>query len=81
MPGLIRKAVEQHGLNLSRSAMVGDSVKDIECGQNAGCARSVLVRTGNGVAAEATLCRSGHLPDHVAPDLLAAVKWITRQVF
>lgn len=36
-PGMILKAAEQHGLDLSRSWMIGDQESDVEAGRNAGC--------------------------------------------
>ena len=46
-PGMLRAAARDHGLDLSRSWMVGDSLSDMLAGKNAGC-RSILVRTGYG---------------------------------
>ena len=56
--------------------MVGDSVKDILAGQAAGCGRTVLVQTGNGMTAIQALEETGQRPDHVAADLDRAVQWI-----
>lgn len=77
-PGMILQAAERHGIDLSRSCMVGDSVKDMECARNAGCAACVLVLTGNGKQALAILEKQGCLPDHVAMDLSEAIAWITK---
>jgi histidinol-phosphate phosphatase family protein len=41
-PGLIRRAAEEHGLDLSHSWFVGDIPKDAEAGRRAGC-RTILV--------------------------------------
>ncbi|MEA2069056.1 MAG: HAD family hydrolase [Verrucomicrobiota bacterium] len=35
--GMFFQAAEKHGIDLSRSWMVGDSEKDVEAGHNAGC--------------------------------------------
>lgn len=35
--GLILKAVEKYNIDLSKSYMIGDSLIDIECGENSGC--------------------------------------------
>lgn len=75
-PGLILQARDKYAIDLSRSVMVGDSAKDILAGKAAGCARTVLVRTGNGQAALDDLTNSGQRPDHIAADLAAAVQWI-----
>ena len=46
-PGLLRRAAEEHGLDLEASFMVGDSLRDLQAGWHAGC-RSILVLTGYG---------------------------------
>jgi len=46
-PGMILEAAAEHGIDLSRSYMVGDKHLDIECGRNAGV-RTILVETGYG---------------------------------
>lgn len=79
-PGMIWRAARRHGLDLSRSVMVGDSVKDIGCARNAGCARAILVATGNGETAYDTLCEAGTPPDHFAKDLLDAARWIIAEM-
>jgi D-glycero-D-manno-heptose 1,7-bisphosphate phosphatase len=42
LPGLLIAAAQRHGIDLSRSFMVGDRWRDIEAGRAAGC-RTVLV--------------------------------------
>ncbi len=75
LPGLILSAARDHGIDPSRAWMVGDSVRDIRCGQTAGC-RTVLVRTGNGRDAERTLAEEGAPPAHVAESLPEAAEYI-----
>lgn len=75
-PGLIFAARDRYGIDLSRAVMVGDSVKDILAGQTAGCGRTVLVQTGNGMTAIQVLEKTGQRPDHVAADLNLAAQWI-----
>ncbi len=41
-PGMLLRAAERHGVDLALSWMVGDTVRDIEAGQGAGCT-TVLV--------------------------------------
>ncbi|MBI4911127.1 MAG: HAD family hydrolase [Acidobacteria bacterium] len=65
-PGMLRRAAEEHGLDLSASWMIGDKVLDLEAGRNAGC-RVALVRTGYGATQDASLA------DFVAEDLAEAV--------
>ncbi len=75
-PGMIFDARDRHAIDLSTAVMIGDSAKDIECAANAGVGRAVLVSTGNGKQALANLLDKGMSPDHVAADLLDAVKWL-----
>jgi D-glycero-D-manno-heptose 1,7-bisphosphate phosphatase len=46
-PGMILEAAAEHGIDLSRSFMIGDKQIDIACGLNAGV-RTILVETGYG---------------------------------
>jgi len=78
-PGLIFAARDRYRIDLSSAVMVGDSVKDILVGQAAGCGRTVLVKTGNGMNAIQTLEQTGQSPDHVATDLDRAARWILDQ--
>ena len=78
-PGLIDAAREKYGIDLSSACMVGDSAKDIECARSAGCAFSVLVKTGNGVTAARVLAEKNIFPDYVAEDLFDAARWIVKQ--
>lgn len=75
-PGLIYMAQKKYRIDLSDSVMVGDSAKDIECARNAGCGRSILVKTGNGAITEKILSERSIFPDFVAKDLYHAVNWI-----
>lgn len=76
MPGLIYQAQSKYDIDLTASVMVGDSVKDIQCALNAGCGRSILVRTGNGKEAEPILVEAGLYMDYIANDLYAAAQWL-----
>lgn len=75
-PGMIIDACKKFGINPSSSIMVGDSVKDIECGINAGAKSVILVKTGNGIMAEKKLARKRIIPDHVTQDLYEAAECI-----
>ncbi len=77
-PGMIQKACERYAVDLNSAIMVGDSKKDIECGHNAGCGKTVLVRTGNGLETEKELVGRQIPVDYVADNLEAAVDWILR---
>jgi D-glycero-D-manno-heptose 1,7-bisphosphate phosphatase len=75
-PGLIYQARDVYSLDLSQTCMIGDSLKDMQCARTAGCGKTILVRTGYGRQTE-QICREYDIrPDHVAPDLLGAVRWL-----
>ncbi|MGD8836661.1 MAG: D-glycero-beta-D-manno-heptose 1,7-bisphosphate 7-phosphatase [Desulfobacteraceae bacterium] len=75
-PGLIFQAKEKHGIDLLRSVMIGDNVKDVRCGRNAGCGATILVRSGSGHEAEKELARQQILPSAVVDDLKSAAQLI-----
>ena len=71
-PAMLEEAARDHGIDLSRSWMVGDKTSDIKCGKNAGL-RTVLVETGHGPA---------HLDcgaDAVVPDIGYAADYILQE--
>jgi D-glycero-D-manno-heptose 1,7-bisphosphate phosphatase len=77
-PGLLLRAADELGLDLSRCWMVGDRYSDTELARNAG-ARSALVLTGYGRGElEHQSHAWPHRPDLVAEDLLEAVKKIVQ---
>lgn len=75
-PGLIFQAKERHGIDLTRTVMIGDNAKDILCGCNAGCGATILVRTGSGLKAAKTLADRRIEPTAVVDDLNAAAQLI-----
>jgi D-glycero-D-manno-heptose 1,7-bisphosphate phosphatase len=54
MPGMLTRAAEELGLDLSRSLMIGDRESDLQAGANAGC-QTALVRTGYGEETSAAI--------------------------
>ena len=42
-PGMLLRAAKDHALDMQRSWMIGDSERDIEAGNHAGCAKSIYV--------------------------------------
>lgn len=74
--GMIDQAVEEWGVNLDRSYLIGDHIRDIELAKRIG-ARSVLVTTGVIPPEEAErLKASGPAPDWIASSLAEAVDWL-----
>lgn len=70
-PGLILSLAAEHGIDLARSWMVGDTPADVEAGRRAGCRTVLLAPTGE--EAESGVAGA---PDHVATDWIDAVEWI-----
>jgi D-glycero-D-manno-heptose 1,7-bisphosphate phosphatase len=63
-PGLLLQAVEELGLDLGRSAMIGDAESDVEAGRAAGCGTTILIAPrGTATAADVV---AGDLRDAVA---------------
>jgi D-glycero-D-manno-heptose 1,7-bisphosphate phosphatase len=78
-PGLILRARQIHGIDLTTAIMVGDSAKDIACARSAGCRCALLVQTGNGLRAQRDLQGRNLSPDQMSPDLFQAAEWIIRR--
>ena len=75
-PGMLLDAAGQHGFDLAKSWMIGDSEVDIQAGKNAGCktARLWVAReTGSGPTGSVTLPYDA---DITAQSLLEAVRQI-----
>lgn len=72
-PGMVMEAIRRHGLAGAQSWMIGDSLRDLECGTRAGLKGSILVRTGKGQDELARLKGSAP-PAYVERDVLAAVE-------
>lgn len=74
-PGMPRQAAADFHLNLAKSYVVGDTAGDLEMAERIG-ARGILVRTGLGSRQDL----AGRTPAFVADDILAAVRWIERDL-
>ena len=75
-PGLIYQAKKKYNIELADSIMVGDHVKDIACGRNAGCGMTVLVKSGLDPDVEKELKIKPISTDYVAGNLFEAAEWI-----
>lgn len=75
-PGMIFSAAKKWNIDLKQSYFVGDSIRDIECGWNAGV-KPILVLTGNG---KKTLDHFSNKElskiEYIGQDLLGAAQWI-----
>jgi D-glycero-D-manno-heptose 1,7-bisphosphate phosphatase len=73
-PGMLLRGAGEHGVDLARSWMVGDSIRDLLAGRNAGCRGGVLVRTGHVRHAAAAV--SLQADEHLVDDFAAATEVI-----
>jgi D-glycero-D-manno-heptose 1,7-bisphosphate phosphatase len=71
-PGMLRRAAEEHQLDLTKSYLVGDKDSDIECGKRAGT-KTILVETGYGRSAD------HDRPDVVVTDVKGAAAYILKE--
>lgn len=77
-PGMLLQGAREHGIDLSRSFMVGDKFADIEAGIAAGCT-PILVKTGYGAADESKVV--AHFPETtVCANLTEAVEYISKEM-
>jgi D-glycero-D-manno-heptose 1,7-bisphosphate phosphatase len=72
-PGLILEGAARHGVDASRSFMVGDRWRDIEAGQAAGC-KTIWIDRGYRERGPSSP------PDARVASLSEAVEWIFRQL-
>ena len=80
-PGMLFQAATELEIDLAASYMVGDRYRDVETAKKAG-AKGILVRTGYG---DDILQNAGpdretgaNKPDHIAENILEAVRWILK---
>jgi D-glycero-D-manno-heptose 1,7-bisphosphate phosphatase len=72
-PGLLLTAAKDLAIDLSQSIMIGDALTDIQAGQQAGVAASILVLTGRG-AEQSRLPAASSLPEfQIYPSLFSAI--------
>ncbi|MCA8981744.1 MAG: D-glycero-beta-D-manno-heptose 1,7-bisphosphate 7-phosphatase [Planctomycetes bacterium] len=73
--GMLEQAAREHGLDLSASWIIGDSLRDLEAGAAVG-AHGILVATGKGAEQYAAARARGEAPEDFAADLGAAVRLV-----
>jgi len=71
-PGLLKRAQKHFDIDLSLSFMIGDKATDVEAGKRAGT-KTIFLLTGKGKKEESKIKDQ---PNHIAKNLLEAVKWI-----
>ncbi len=72
LPGMVRAALADAGVDAAACVVVGDDLRDLEAGRSAG-ARIVLVRTGKGASMEASVEPGTEVHDDVAGAVAAVV--------
>lgn len=78
-PGMILRAARELHIDLGRSYMVGDTLRDVSAARRAGV-MGILVRTGYGAGQPdpAGPSSDGAVPAYNALDILDAVTWILK---
>ena len=74
-PGMLRRAANKFGIELSSSYLIGDNITDIQAGAQMGCT-TILVKTGRG---EESIERCSQLrvkPCYIVSDLFEAAKLV-----
>ena len=75
-PGMYRQAARDFDLDLARSYVVGDTLRDVQAARTIG-AQPILVQTGQGCARQSEAgCVDCSIDCVVAEDLTQAVEWI-----
>lgn len=76
-PGMVRRAAAELGLDPARSVIIGDHLSDAGVAAGFPGMRGILLLTGHGPGQQEKLERGeAEPPDHVAADILAAVRWL-----
>jgi len=73
-PGLLIQAQKELDINLPKSWFIGDNLSDVEAGQKAGCHTVLLTKLKNEMLS--LMAKRSIKPDHIAGNLLAAVRII-----
>jgi D-glycero-D-manno-heptose 1,7-bisphosphate phosphatase len=78
-PQMLEDAAAKHGLDLTRSYMIGDKATDVEVGRAVG-ARTVLLRSGYGERVLDGSYQWTVEADHVADTLVDAIDWVIADI-
>lgn len=71
-PGMLLRAADEHGIDLSASWMIGDGLNDVQAAKAAGC-RAILLTRLKIEQIERFLSMSAGVPDIIAQDFAAAL--------
>ena len=78
LQGMLLKAVEEYGLDLTKCIVIGDSWRDIIAGDKVGCIK-ILVKTGDGKYVQDEL-RDVSI-QYCANDFYDGVNWIIKNIY
>ncbi|SHH41924.1 D-glycero-alpha-D-manno-heptose-1,7-bisphosphate 7-phosphatase [Pollutimonas bauzanensis] len=73
-PGLLRRAAQEHAIDLGASWFIGDILDDVEAGRRAGC-NTLLIDNGNETEWRINEWR---VPDRIERNLGDAGRWVAR---
>lgn len=71
-PGMLLQAQQDHNIDLKESYMIGDMLRDVEAGQQAGCKKSILLKRDH----SHLFSNLNIKPDHSVNNLIEAIKII-----
>lgn len=77
--GMILRAEKEFNIDIEKSFVIGDMMRDLECGLNAGM-KKILVLTGKGSETINEIKTSSIKPDFIAVDLNEAVTYIENNI-
>jgi len=77
LPGMLLKAAEKYGLDLTQCVVIGDSWRDIIAGDKVGCTK-ILVNTGDGKYVQDEL--QNITINYHAKDFFDGVKWLIKWI-
>jgi D-glycero-D-manno-heptose 1,7-bisphosphate phosphatase len=78
--GMVLAAAEKYDVDIKKSFVIGDMLRDLECGKNAGM-KSILVLTGKGKETLNSLKTGSLQPDFIADDLIHALEYIEKNIY
>ena len=74
-PGMLRRAADKFGIELSSSYLIGDNITDIQAGAQMGCT-TILVKTGRGEESIERCSQWRVKPCYMVSDLFEAAKLV-----
>jgi len=73
---LFQQAIQEHHINIKKSYVIGDKMKDVEAGKKIGVKTILVPVTGTDEERKIQGQKKEDKPDYVAPNFFNAVEWI-----